>query len=155
METRLWGHAKADWIRFRGRKVKMREFVKIVNANLPKVTDDAGNAIDHIEKLKEAYCKSGLVGMNEYEKMIIGLINSQMDNRTLWEMYKQLSSRAKYAIEIYYGEGFKMEATTKASIFHGIDRSKLEKIRNVGAGTLTEIDAFMKLFGFEYGTASS
>lgn len=154
---RNWGDAKRDWIKFRGKKIKVRNFVAMIAAALPKMVDDkTEEPIDHAAKLKEAYCMAGLAGMEKYETMILEIQRQHTagSSHNAQELYGALSVRARKAISDYFGKNFDIEPMETITVLHGLNRERLAGMKNVGAGTLKEIDELMKFLKFDYGKES-
>lgn len=145
---RTWGEAKRDWIKFRGKKMKARQFIDMLAKSLPVVADETtGALIDHSSRLKEAYTTAGLKGLQAYEDAIITV---EINHRAM-QVYEELPLRAKRALCTYFGRDYDTQPMVPLSKLQGISRSKLAKIRKVGDGTLKEIDNFMRRLTLGYG----
>lgn len=140
-ETRKWNIAKRDTITFRGSKIKARQFIRIVNNSLPKLTKiDNGELIDHRNNLIKAYCNNGLTGMTDYEKLIWSIFKASSFLREA----SKLSVRAKNTLIKVFG----VDDITQIDL-DDFSKKPLEEMINVrGAGqkTQTEIEVLRYKF---------
>jgi hypothetical protein len=131
---RKWGIAKRDNITFRGSKIKARQFVRIVQNSLPKLTKiDTGKHLDHRENLIKAYCNAGLTGMTKYEKLIWGVFKASSFTQDLKKLSVRTQNIVRKCFEISDINSIDLNTFSQKSL------EQIMETKGAGAKTKEEI----------------
>ena len=78
-----WSREKKNWVLLDKRKMKLREYVRVVAAELPPLLwHDTSKRIDHVEMLKAYYCtEGGLDGIRKYVSLVNRLVNDLLQEK--------------------------------------------------------------------------